>query len=69
MSLFFVASAAETAANEKPGNFIVYQPDEMRAESLGCYGHPVSQTPNFDAFAAQGVRFDQVSTVYLSVTV
>ena len=28
-------------------NFVFFQPDEMRAESLGCYGHPVSQTPNF----------------------
>lgn len=45
-------------------NFVFFQPDEMRAESLGCYGHNVSQTPNFDAFAAQGTRFEQAHVSY-----
>jgi choline-sulfatase len=45
-------------------NFIFFQPDEMRAESLGCYGHPVSKTPNFDKFAAEGTRFDQAHVSY-----
>ena len=45
-------------------NFIFFQPDEMRAESLGCYGHPTSKTPNFDAFAASGTRFDQAHVSY-----
>ena len=40
-------------------NFILFNPDEMRAESLGCYGHPVAQTPNLDRLATRGVRFDQ----------
>ncbi len=40
-------------------NFIFINPDEMRAESLGCYGHPLVQTPNFDKLADDGVRFDQ----------
>ena len=45
--------------NQKPLNFIFFQPDEMRAESLGCYGHPLIKTPNYDRLAAEGVRFDQ----------
>jgi len=45
--------------NQKPLNFIFFQPDEMRAESLDCYGHPLIQTPNYDRLAAEGVRFDQ----------
>ncbi|HQY94651.1 sulfatase-like hydrolase/transferase [Caldilinea sp.] len=40
-------------------NFIFFMPDELRAESVGCYGHPLVQTPNLDALAAQGTRFDQ----------
>ncbi len=40
-------------------NFIIFQPDELRAESVGCYGHPLVPTPNIDALAAQGTRFDQ----------
>lgn len=46
-------------ANKKPLNFIFFQPDEMRAESLGCYGHPLIKTPNYDRLAAEGIRFDQ----------
>jgi arylsulfatase A-like enzyme len=33
-------------------NFIIFQPDELRAESIGCYGHPLAPTPNIDALAA-----------------
>lgn len=40
-------------------NIIFFMPDEMRAESAGCYGHPVAPTPSLDAFAAQGTRFEQ----------
>lgn len=40
-------------------NFILFNPDEMRAESAGCYGHPLAPTPNLDRLAAQGTRFDQ----------
>ena len=40
-------------------NFIFFFPDEMRAESVSCYGHPLVQMPNFDRLAEEGVRFDQ----------
>jgi choline-sulfatase len=40
-------------------NIILLNPDEMRAESVGCYGHPLVRTPNIDRLASQGVRFDQ----------
>lgn len=40
-------------------NFIIFQPDELRAESVACYGHPLAPTPHIDALAAQGTRFDQ----------
>ena len=39
-------------------NYIIFNPDEMRAESVGCYGHPLVRTPNIDRLASEGVRFD-----------
>ncbi len=39
-------------------NIIYFNPDEMRADVLGCYGHPLVKTPNIDQFASEGVRFD-----------
>lgn len=40
-------------------NIIYYNPDEMRANVLGCYGHKLVKTTNFDRFAEMAVRFDQ----------
>jgi arylsulfatase A-like enzyme len=40
-------------------NFIFFIPDELRAESVGCYGNAVAQTPNMSRLAAEGTRFDQ----------
>lgn len=38
-------------------NYVLIYPDEMRAESLRCYGHPLVETPNIDALAAEGTLF------------
>lgn len=40
-------------------NFLFLMTDQHRADWLGCAGHPVVKTPNLDAIAAQGTRFDQ----------
>jgi len=40
-------------------NYVLIFPDELRAESLGCYGHPYVQTPNIDRLAAEGTLFEQ----------
>lgn len=34
-------------------------PDTLRAESFSSYGFPLQTTPNLDAFAKTGVRFEQ----------
>lgn len=39
-------------------NYVLLFPDELRAESLGCYGHPLVKTPNIDALAAEGTLFE-----------
>lgn len=40
-------------------NFLFFFPDEMRAESVSAYGHPLVRMPNVDRLAEEGVRFDQ----------
>ena len=40
-------------------NFVFFFPDELRAESVGCYGNPVVRTPHLDRLAAEGTRFQQ----------
>jgi arylsulfatase A-like enzyme len=42
----------------KRPNFVFFITDQQRADWLGCYGHPVVKTPNIDAIAAKGMRFD-----------
>ena len=44
--------------SEKP-NFLYIMCDQLRADWLGCYGHKVVKTPNIDALAATGTRFDK----------
>jgi arylsulfatase A-like enzyme len=39
-------------------NLILFFPDEMRADALGCYGNPLVRTPNFDTLARAGTRFE-----------
>jgi len=43
----------------KPKNILFIMFDQLRADYLGCYGHPHLKTPNIDRIAAQGVRFDR----------
>jgi arylsulfatase A-like enzyme len=38
-------------------NVLLITIDTLRADQLGCYGHPFVKTPALDAFAAQGARF------------
>ena len=42
----------------KRPNFLFLITDQQRADWLGCYGHPVIKTPNIDAIAEKGSRFD-----------
>ncbi|MFL6448303.1 MAG: sulfatase-like hydrolase/transferase [Bryobacteraceae bacterium] len=53
------AQTINNSGNTQRPNFVFFMPDEMRAESLACYGHPLVKTPNFDRLASEGVIFDQ----------
>lgn len=42
-----------------PPNILLVVVDDLGWKDLGCYGNAYIDTPNFDRFAAQGLRFSQ----------
>ena len=68
LMLLVAMSTAAVLAWRAPGetrpNIVFFFPDTISAESMGAYGHPVTKTPNFDAFAAQGVLFEYALSSY-----
>src|SRR5215470_18318278 len=38
-------------------NLVLFMPDQLRADALGCFGNPTASTPNYDALAARGTTF------------
>lgn len=38
-------------------NFVIFIPDQLRADALGAFGNPHVRTPHLDALAARGTRF------------
>ena len=49
--------AVETQTTQAP-NIVFFFTDDQTTSTLGCYGNPVIQTPNIDALAREGTRFD-----------
>ena len=58
-TLAFLSIASPSFAADPPPNVVLFLADDLGYGDLGCYGHPVIQTPNLDAFAKQGVRLTQ----------
>ncbi len=48
---------ARGGAHRRPSVLLVTI-DTLRADRLGCYGHQGARTPNLDALARRGVRFE-----------
>jgi arylsulfatase A-like enzyme len=46
-------------AQDHDPNFLLITVDTLRADHLGCYGHPQVKTPYMDSLAARGIRFDR----------
>lgn len=45
----------------RPRNALLITLDTLRADRLGSYGYAAARTPNLDALAASGVRFDDAT--------
>jgi len=55
------AAAQEKAAPDRP-NILIFLASDLRPDAMGCYGNGTVRTPNFDAIAREGARFDNFST-------
>ncbi len=55
-------SATHCSAAERP-NVLFLICDDLNCD-IGCYGHPQVKTPNIDALAERGVRFDRAYCQY-----
>src|SRR6478672_5183218 len=50
------------AAPVAPPNVVVITIDTLRADHVGCYGYKQIRTPNIDALAGDGARFERAYT-------
>ncbi len=53
----FACSANPIVAADARPNVLMILVDDLKP-ILGCYGDPIAKTPNLDALAARGIRFD-----------
>lgn len=54
-----LALATPLVAQEVTRPNVLFLISDDLNNSLGCYGHPLTQTPNIDRLAARGVRFER----------
>lgn len=51
------AALAPAAQQPPPPNILFIFPDQLRAQSLGCYGNQEVKTPHIDRLASEGILF------------
>ncbi|MEX2388220.1 MAG: sulfatase-like hydrolase/transferase [Phycisphaeraceae bacterium] len=56
-------ASANGGATDRP-NVLLILTDQLRADTLGCYGNDAIRTPNIDALARAGIRYNTCYTPY-----
>ena len=61
LALGLLAGHARAQDKKAPGkkNVLFIVSDDLTNNALGCYGSPAGKSPNIDALAGKGVRFDR----------
>ncbi len=62
ISLLISSAVAASAPIHVEANVVVITIDTLRPDHLGCYGYKQIRTPNIDALASDGVRFERAYT-------
>ncbi len=58
LSAFLLVAASCAQPESDMPNVLLITLDTTRADRLGCYGWEGAETPNIDALAERGARFD-----------
>lgn len=58
LALFGALGSSVSAEEAKRPNIVFFFTDDQTTSTLGCYGNPIVQTPQIDALAARGMRFE-----------
>lgn len=58
LTISWVKTKPLVAADTSAPNIVFFFADDQTTSTLGCYGNGIVSTPNLDALAARGVRFD-----------
>ena len=61
IGVFFYSCDKKTEQINRP-NVLIIQPDQHRADVMGCAGNAIVETPNLDKLAAEGVRFTNAAS-------